>query len=93
MSLAIVDAREWQNLLDLETGKKVQDERPQTLMVRSILKKHPYPGDVDDRSNVWVTDAALDSVEAISRSWRASSIRISSLRAAIVRCRTISAER
>jgi hypothetical protein len=64
MSLAIVDAREWQNLLDLETGKKVQDERPQTLMVRSILKKHPYPGDVDDRSNVWVTDAALDLVEA-----------------------------
>ena len=64
MSLAIVDAREWQNLMDLETGKKVQDESPQTLMVRGILKKHPYPGDVDIRSNRWVTDTALDLVEA-----------------------------
>jgi hypothetical protein len=64
MSLAIVDAREWQNLMDLETGKKVQDERPQTRMVRNILAKHPYPGDVDARSNSWVTDASLDLVEA-----------------------------
>lgn len=64
MSLAIVDAREWQNLLDLQTGKKVQDESLQTLMVRSILKKHPYPGDVDIQSNRWVTDAALDLIEA-----------------------------
>ncbi len=64
MSLAIVDAREWQNLMDLETGKKAQDERPQTLLVRSILKKHPYPGDVDARSNGWVTDVGLDLVEA-----------------------------
>jgi hypothetical protein len=64
MSLAIVDAREWQNLMDLETGKKVQDESPQTGMVRSILANHPYPGDVDARSNSWVTDAALDLVEA-----------------------------
>jgi hypothetical protein len=47
MSLAIVDAREWQNLLDLRTGKKAQDESPQTLMLRGILKRHPYPGDVD----------------------------------------------
>ncbi len=64
MSLAIVDAREWQNLLDLHTGKKVRDESPQTLMVRGILGKHPYPGDVDIRSNRWVTDTALDLIEA-----------------------------
>ncbi len=64
MSLAIVDAREWQNLLDLRTGKKAEDESPQTLMVRDILKRHPYPGDVDDRSNRWVTDTALDLVKA-----------------------------
>jgi hypothetical protein len=50
--------------MDLETGKKVQDERPQTRMVRNILAKHPYPGDVDARSNSWVTDASLDLVEA-----------------------------
>jgi hypothetical protein len=64
MSLAIVDAREWQNLLDLRTGKKVQDNSPQTEMVREILKKHPYPGDVDIISNRWVTDTALELVEA-----------------------------
>jgi hypothetical protein len=64
MSLAIVDAREWQNLLDLQTGKKVHDESPQTAMVRGILKKHPYPGDVEIQSNQWVSDTALDLVEA-----------------------------
>jgi hypothetical protein len=64
MSLAIVDAREWQNLLDLRTGKKVQDERLQTLMLRGILKEHPYPGDVDNLSNRWVTDTALDLTSA-----------------------------
>lgn len=64
MSLAIVDAREWQNLLDLRTGKKVQDENPRTLMLRDILKRHPYPGDVDILSNRWVTDTALDLIDA-----------------------------
>jgi hypothetical protein len=64
MSLAIVDAREWQNLLDLRTGKKVQDTKPQTQMLRETLKQHPYPGDVELLSNRWVTDAALDLVEA-----------------------------
>jgi hypothetical protein len=64
MSLAIVDAREWQNVLDLRTGKKVQDERSQTLMLKGILKRHPYPGDVDIASNKWVTDTALDLIDA-----------------------------
>ena len=62
MSLAIVDAREWQNLLDLRTGKKAQDESDQTLMLRGLLKRHPYPGDVDIESNRWVTDTALDLI-------------------------------
>jgi hypothetical protein len=63
MSLAIVDAREWQNLLDLRTGKKTDDTHPQTLMLRDVLKKHPYPGDVDILSNQWVTDTALELVQ------------------------------
>jgi hypothetical protein len=63
MSLAIVDARQWQNLFDLRTGTKVQDESPKTLMVRGVLERHPYPGDVDRLSNYWVTDTALDLVE------------------------------
>jgi len=51
-------------LLDLQTGKKVKDESPQTMIVRRILAKHPYPGDVEIESNRWVTDAALDLIEA-----------------------------
>ena len=47
MSIAIVDAREWQRLLDLKTGKKVEDDSSQTQMLRRILKEYPYPGDVD----------------------------------------------
>jgi hypothetical protein len=64
MSLAIVDARGWQNLFDLRTGKKTEDNRSQTWMLRGILKDHPYPGDVDFMSNRWVTDTALDLIGA-----------------------------
>jgi hypothetical protein len=60
MSLAIIDAREWQNMFDLRTGKKVQENGTIIQMVREILGKHPYPGDTDLRSNQWVTDTALD---------------------------------
>lgn len=70
MSLAIVDAREWQNLLDLRTGKKIDEasdplaQAPQTEILRDILKRHPYPGDVDILSNRWVTESTLDLIEA-----------------------------
>jgi len=64
MSLVIVDARQWQNLMDLRTGKKARDESPQTLMVRDILAAHPYPGDVEIESNRWVSDTALDLIGA-----------------------------
>jgi hypothetical protein len=60
MSLAIVDAHQWQNVCDLRSGKKVQDDSPKTQMVRGVLERHPYPGDVDHLSNRWVTDTALD---------------------------------
>jgi len=63
MSLAIVDVREWQNVLDLRTGKKVSADTPAVRMVRSVLEKHPYPGDIELSSNQWVTDTALDLIE------------------------------
>ena len=63
MSLAIIDARQWQNMFDLRTGAKVSDERPETLMVRGVLARHPYPGDVENASNAWVSDTALDLIE------------------------------
>ena len=62
MSVVIVDSREWQNLLDLRTGKKVFEDGPVIRMVQGILERHPYPGDVDRQSNRWVSDTALDMI-------------------------------
>ncbi len=62
MSVVIVDAREWQNMLDLRTGKKIQVDSPAVTMTRGVLKRHPYPGDLDLQSNRWVTDTALDLI-------------------------------
>ncbi len=63
MSTAVVDARGWQNTLDLETGEKVERNGPIVAMVKEVLQKHPYPGDLDAKSNRWVSDAALDLID------------------------------
>lgn len=63
MSVAIVDARGWQNILDLETGKKTGVTGPVVEMVKGVLQRHPYPGDMDNKSNRWVSDTALDLVK------------------------------
>ena len=63
MSIVIVDARGWQNTLDLRTGEKVEAAGPYVEIVREILKKRPYPGDMDPKSNCWVTDTALDLID------------------------------
>lgn len=64
MSLAIVDAREWQNLFDLRTGAKTEAEGAVVEMMRSALKRRPYPGDMHPASNRWVSDIALDLIGA-----------------------------
>ncbi len=64
MSTAIVDARGWQSTFDLKTGSKIQSETPIVNMVKKILQKHPYPGDMDAGSNRWVSDTALELVES-----------------------------
>lgn len=63
MSLAIVDAREWQRVLDLETGQKVERDGPVLQMMKGVLQRHPYPGDTAAGSGAWVTDTALDLIE------------------------------
>ena len=62
MSTAIVDARGWQNTFDLETGDRVDGEGPLAEIVRGVLRRHPYPGDMDPESNRWVTETALDLI-------------------------------
>jgi hypothetical protein len=63
MSLAIIDSREWQNMFDLRTGKKIQENGPVVQMAKGALERYPYPGDMDLKSNHWVTDVALDLTE------------------------------
>jgi hypothetical protein len=61
--VAIMDARGWQNTLDLKTGEKIDAASPVIDMARDLLHRHPYPGDLDPKSNGWVTDTALDLVK------------------------------
>ncbi len=63
MSIAIVDARGWQNTLDLETGEKTAAAGPVVEMLKNVLRRHPYPGDMDPGSNRWVSDTALDLID------------------------------
>jgi hypothetical protein len=60
MSLAIVDGREWQSIRNLRTGEKSVDNGPHARMVSGVLRNHPFPGDIDNMGNRWVTDTALD---------------------------------
>ncbi len=62
MSLAIIDAREWQKTFDLRTGEKREAQGPVVDMVRDVLRRHPYPGDMEAGANRWVTDTALDLI-------------------------------
>jgi hypothetical protein len=62
MSLAVIDAREWQNRFDLETGQPRKNDAFVVEMAAGVLSRHPYPGDVDEQANQWVTDTALDLI-------------------------------
>lgn len=62
MSLAIIDAREWQRMFDLRTSKRVEQDGPVVRMVKGALRRHPFPGDLEEQGNRWVTDAALDLI-------------------------------
>ncbi len=63
MSLGIIDAREWQRVFDLKTGKKCEINHPTVEMVKGIIAKHPFPGDVEMLTNAWVTDTALELID------------------------------
>ena len=64
MSLAVIDAREWQSVFDLRTGQKSRTDNPAVNMVKEVLARHPYPGDTGVEGNRWVTDTALDLIMA-----------------------------
>ena len=62
MSFAIIDARDWQRVFDLRTGARVAADSRLLEMVMEVQARRPYPGDLDDAGNRWVTDTALDLI-------------------------------
>ena len=62
MSLALLDARQWQQTVDLRSGHPVEAAGPTVDMVRGLLTRHPFPGDRDPLGNAWVVDTALDLI-------------------------------
>lgn len=63
MSVAILDARQWQRTVDLRTGRQVEAEGPLVDKVRAVVDRHPFPGDRDPGGNAWVVDTALDLLD------------------------------
>ena len=63
MSVAIVDAREWQRMFDLRTSDRKEQDGPMVRMAKRVLRRHPFPGDLEAGGNRWVTDVALELVE------------------------------
>lgn len=59
-SIAIIDARDWQNQFDLRSGSRNEEAGPVVGMMKDLLQRHPYPGDLDYLGNAWVTNTALD---------------------------------
>ncbi len=39
-----------------------KNDAPVVEMAAGVLSRHPYPGDVDERANQWVTETALDLI-------------------------------
>ena len=62
MAQVIIDVRQWQNMFDLRTGEKLQQDSPTIRMMQGVLERHPYPGDTDLQSNRWVSETALDLI-------------------------------
>lgn len=62
MSLAIIDAREWQRMFDLRTGDKAEEASPVVQLVKGVLQRYPFPGDLEEQSNQWVTEVALELI-------------------------------
>ena len=63
MSLAIIDAREWQRMFDLRSCDRMEKDGPAIRMVKRVLERHPFPGDLEEESNRWVTDVALEFIQ------------------------------
>lgn len=59
MHVALIDVIEWQTTVDLCTGRPVEVAHPLLEQARGIVAAHPYPGDLAQGGDRWVTDVAI----------------------------------
>ncbi|MDD2480809.1 MAG: hypothetical protein PHC44_05030 [Lutispora sp.] len=67
--LGIIDAGGWQNVVELSSGRQVEAGEKEYSKVRKLLKDFPYPGDGNDNSIEWVTNAAQRIVDFHQPHW------------------------
>ncbi|MDI9476195.1 MAG: hypothetical protein QM295_05085 [Bacillota bacterium] len=60
MIYGIIDVREWQTSIDLETGKKHEINSELANIAKNIISKNYYPGDLDPKSVEWIKNVALE---------------------------------
>lgn len=60
MVYGIIDVREWQTTINLETGKKHEIDNGIVTIAKNIISKNYYPGDLDSKSIKWTKDVALE---------------------------------
>lgn len=58
----IIEAGGWKSTVDMATCLSVEDSRPVPLP--GLISRKPYPGDMREESDAWVTDMALAAIEA-----------------------------
>lgn len=56
--LGIIDAGNWQSLIDMKTGRQLENQGDNFADIRALARNWPYPGDLSDESIDWVTGAA-----------------------------------
>ncbi len=67
--LGIIDAGNWQSLIDMKTGRPIESPDDNYADVRALARNWPYPGDLSDDGIDWVTGAAQVVVDMHHPDW------------------------
>ena len=59
MDIGLIDVREWQTEVDLRTGLPLKVDHPLLALGRRLIAEYPYPGDLNQGGDRWVTDVAV----------------------------------
>ena len=66
MHIGLIDVVEWQTTVNMSSGRPVQVQHPLLDLGCKIAREHPYPGDLAQGADRWVTDVAI----ALDREYR-----------------------